>query len=104
MQFLPLFPTLPSTADGEQQALYKATFPGAAERHNLSLVQAVGHQEAGSQAPDCSFNMCHAQYSINGKYNPFPCSLPFRPTSLTPLLSSHQQRKATRDTVATWHV
>lgn len=81
VQFLPLFPTLLSTADGKQQALYKATFPGGAERHNLPLVQAVGHQEAGSQASDYSFNVCHAQYSINGKYNPLPAAL--QPSLLT---------------------
>lgn len=79
VQLLPPFPTLLSTADGEQQALYKATFPGGAERRDLSSVQAVGHQEAGSQASDCSSDVCHAQYSSNGTYNSLPAAFPSNP-------------------------
>ena len=63
----------------------------------MSLVQAAGHREAVSQASDCSFNVCHAQYSINGKYNPLPAAqqpslLTHRPDSSSVLTSQSDQR------------
>lgn len=100
VRLLPLFPTQHFTADGEQQALYKATFLRGLERCNLSLGQAVGYQKAGSQAWDCSFNVCHAQRSINRKHNPAaqqPLLLTHQPDSspvLTPTMQSGQRQQS----------
>lgn len=53
-----VFSSVPTPLQTEQQTLYKATFPGGAETHNLFFIQTVGLQEAGSQASDYSFNVC----------------------------------------------
>lgn len=77
--FLPLFSPQHFTADGEQQASYKAAFPGEAKRHHLSLAPAAGHQQAGSQASDCSFNTCHTQHGTHERHNPLPAAFPSDP-------------------------
>lgn len=99
MQLLPPFPTLLSTADGEQQALYKATFPGGAERCDLSSVQAVGHREAGSQGQTAA-PMCATHNTVPMGHTTLYLQL-FLPThqpDSSPVLTSAQNHQRDRGT------